>query len=172
MSSNRHPIISSRAFHLAVLAVGAAFLLTGAFHGNIWFDESYSVAIASKPFGEIWRIGSGDVHPVLFYWALHIINLCGGGITAYRVFTVFGAVAMAAIGYTHIRRDFGWRVGGLFTLLALFTPYVSFISIEIRMYSWATCMVMLTFVYAFRIFRNKQKRLDAGQEVDAPFRCG
>jgi hypothetical protein len=168
MVSKRHPVISSRWFHLVVLAVGTAYLLTGAFHGNLWFDESYSVGIARNSFAEIWRIGSGDVHPVLYYWALHVIHLLGGDLTAYRVFTVFGAVSMAAIGFTHLRRDFGWRTGLLFTVLAIWTPYVSFIAIEVRMYSWATCMVMLTFVYGFRIMRNKAARLRDGDDANAP----
>lgn len=155
MASNRHPLLSSRWFHLLVLAVGAAYLLSGAFHDNIWFDESYSVAIANYSFPEIWHITSGDVHPPLYYWALHVIHLLGGDITAYRVFTVLGSVAMAAIGFTHLRRDFGWRAGLLFTVFALFTPYVSFIAIEVRMYAWASCLVMLTFVYGLRIIRCK-----------------
>ena len=58
----------SKRFHVMLLIVGLAFLLTGSFHGNVWFDESYSVSIANNSFAKIWDIGSGDVHPVLFYW--------------------------------------------------------------------------------------------------------
>lgn len=152
-------ILSSRAFHLILLAAGALFLLTDAFHGNVWFDESYSVAIANHSFSEIWRIGAGDVHPVLFYWALHVLNLVfGQNILVYRLFAVAGAVALAALGYTHLRRDFGWRVGVLFTFLALFTPYVAIMAVEIRMYSWATFAVMLCAVHAWRICCVLRKR--------------
>ncbi len=150
--ARRFPFVSRRAFHLALLAFGTLFLLVGAFHGNVWFDESYSVAIANHSFGEIWTIGSGDVHPILFYWALHVLNLVfGQNILAYRLFAVLGAVALAALGYTHVRRDFGWRIGVLFSFLALFVPYVSVMAVEIRMYSWATFSVMLCAVYAYRI---------------------
>ena len=65
--------LSGVPFHVVVLALGAAFLLIDAFHGNVWFDESYSVAIARHSFADIWAIGSNDVHPVLFYWCLHIL---------------------------------------------------------------------------------------------------
>lgn len=119
-------VLSSRWFHLVVLALGSAFVLVGAFHGYIWFDESYSVAIANHSFSEIWRIGSGDVHPVLFYWALHALNLVfGQNILAYRLFTVLGSVALASLGYTHVRRDFGWKPGVLFTAFVLFIPYTA-----------------------------------------------
>lgn len=152
--------------HGALLVVGAAFLLTGAFHGQVWFDESYSVAIADKSFANIWRIGSSDVHPVLFYWALHVLQLItGGDIAVYRIFTVAGAVATAALGLTHLRRDFGYRIGLLFSFLALFMPYVSFLSIEIRMYSWATFCVMLAWIYAYRIIRLMLTRERLGRAM-------
>lgn len=145
-------VLSSRWFHLAVLALGSAFVLVGAFHGYIWFDESYSVAIANYSFSEIWRIGSGDVHPVLFYWALHVLNLVfGQNILVYRLFTVLGSIALASLGYTHVRRDFGWKPGVLFTAFVLFIPYTAIMSTEIRMYSWATFSVMLCALTAWRI---------------------
>ena len=144
--------LSSRWFHLAILVLGTAFVLIGAFHGYIWFDESYSVAIARHSFSEIWRIGSGDVHPVLFYWTLHVVNLIfGENILAYRLFAVAGSVALASLGYTHIRRDFGWKEGVLFTLFVLFIPYTAIMATEIRMYSWATFTVMLCALTAWRI---------------------
>lgn len=156
MAKNETNILSRKSTHIALIVIGAIFLMTGAFHGNIWFDESYSVAIASKSFADICSIGSGDVHPVLYYFALHIIYLLSGSvthITAYRIFTVCGAIAMSALGYTHLRKDYGWKVGLLFTFFAIFTPYISYLSIEVRMYSWASCMVMLTFIYACRIMQ-------------------
>ena len=147
-----HARFSSNAFHILLLVAGAAFLLTDAFHGNVWFDESYSVGIANHSFADIWYYSSGDVHPVLIYWALHVLNLVfGQNITIYRLFTVAGAIAMAVLGYTHVRRDAGWATGVLFSFFALFTPYISLMAVEIRMYSWATFAVMLCFIYAMRI---------------------
>ena len=147
-----HARFSSNAFHILLLVAGAAFLLTDAFHGNVWFDESYSVGIANHSFADIWYYSSGDVHPVLIYWALHVLNLVfGQNITIYRLFTVAGAIAMAVLGYTHVRRDAGWATGVLFSFFALFTPYISLMAVEIRMYAWATFAVMLCFIYAMRI---------------------
>lgn len=145
--------LSSRAFHLVVLGLGTLFLLTDAFHGNVWFDETYSVAISNHGFADIWTIGSGDVHPVLFYWGLHVFNLIfGQNVLVYRLFALAGAVALGVLGYTHVRRDFGWRAGVLFSFFALFTPYVAVMAVEIRMYSWATFTVMLCALTAWRIF--------------------
>lgn len=152
LSRGAHVRLSSSAFHILLLVAGAAFLLTDAFHGNVWFDESYSVGIANHSFADIWYYSSGDVHPVLIYWALHVLNLVfGQNITIYRLFTVAGAIAMAVLGYIHVRRDHGWATGVLFSFFALFTPYISLMAVEIRMYSWATFAVMLCFIYAIRI---------------------
>ena len=147
LSRGAHARLSSSAFHILLLVAGAAFLLT-----DVLFDESYSVGIANHSFADIWYYSSGDVHPVLIYWALHVLNLVfGQNITIYRLFTVAGAIAMAVLGYTHVRRDHGWATGVLFSFFALFTPYISLMAVEIRMYSWATFAVMLCFIYAMRI---------------------
>lgn len=141
--------------HWILLAAGFVFLLTDAFHGNIWFDETYSVAIARYPFDQIWTIDSSDVHPVLFYWALHVLYLIfGTNLVAYRVFTVCGAWALALLGFTHMRRDFGPRAGVWFTFLALFMPYIPTMAVQIRMYSWATFAVTLCALSAWRIAKR------------------
>ena len=145
-------LLESTRFHVVLLVVGLAFLLTGAFHGNVWFDESYSVSIANNSFAEIWDIGSGDVHPVLFYWALHVLeSLFGQNLLVYRLFTIAGIFSLAMLGFTVIRHDFGWKTGLIFSFLALFTPYLAYISVEIRMYSWAIFSVTLCALYAWRI---------------------
>lgn len=145
-------LLGSRWFHVVLLVVGLAFLLTGAFHGNVWFDESYSVSIANNSFAEIWDIGSGDVHPVLFYWALHVLeSLFGQNLLIYRLFTVAGILSLVMLGFTVIRHDFGWKTGLIFSFLVLFTPYLAYISVEIRMYSWAIFSVTLCALYAWRI---------------------
>lgn len=152
MLSRLRAFVKTKAFHILLLLVGLSFLLTGAFHGNVWFDESYSVAIANHSFADIWDIGSGDVHPVLFYWALHVLNLAfGQNILAYRLFTVAGTFSLAVLGLMVMRRDFGWKTGILFSFFALFTPYLTYMAVEIRMYSWASFSVMLCALYAWRI---------------------
>ena len=100
-------ILNKPLTHGVFIAVGSLFLLLTAFHGDIWFDESYSVAIASQSFSAIWTYGSCDVHPILYYCALHILYLIAGVgfganttilITVYRVFTVLGAITLALLG--------------------------------------------------------------------------
>ncbi len=151
------------AIHVAVLVAGAAMLVASAFHGAVWFDESYSIAIAWHSFADIWRIGANDVHPVLFYWCLHVLYLAFGlNVLAYRLFTVAGIVALGVLGVTHVRRDFGPRVGVLFSFFVLFAPCSAYLGLQIRMYSWAAFAVAVVFLYAYRIYARADGRAPLG----------
>ena len=61
--------------HIALIILGIIFITIPVFHNNLWFDESYSVGMANKSFIDIWQIGSNDVHPILYYWILHLIYI-------------------------------------------------------------------------------------------------
>ena len=77
--------------HIAVIIIGIIFLAIPIFHSNLWFDESYSVAICNHNFLDIWKIGAYDVHPILYYFVLHIINIIfGNNIMIYRLFSWTG----------------------------------------------------------------------------------
>ena len=113
-------------FHIGIIIVGILFLAIPIFHSNLWFDESYSVGIANHSFQEIWEIGSHDVHPILYYWILHIMNLIFGNcMIAYRIFSWICACAVGILGFTHIRKDFGKKVGILFSFFSLFLPVIT-----------------------------------------------
>lgn len=141
---------------LLIILVGTIFLLIPAFHSNIWFDESYSVAIANHSFAEIWTIGSHDVHPILYYWMLKIINIIfGENIIAYRIFSVLGIVTLGILGLTHIKKDFGKTAGLLFTFFSFFLPVMLNYALEIRMYSWTIVFVSLTAIYLYRLIKQK-----------------
>lgn len=141
--------------HIIIIIVGAIFIALPIFHTNLWFDESYSVAMAEHDFKQIWLIGGNDVHPILYYWVLHIINLLfNNSIIAYRVFSWLCMVLTGIVGFTHIRKDFGEKVGILFSFLSLFIPMTGEYSGEIRMYSLGLLLGTLMCIYAYRIYKN------------------
>ena len=144
--------ITLKQWHIAIIVIGIIFVSLGAFHCNLWFDESYSVGLARHTFGEIWSIGGHDVHPILYYWMLRIVYLItGGSIMAYRIFSVIPIALMIVLGYTHIRKDFGEKTGFIFSFLAAFLPEMAQYAIEIRMYSWAILAVTILAIYAYRL---------------------
>lgn len=145
--------------HIAIILLGAVLLLLPAFHTNIWFDESYSVGLVNHSFGEIWTIGSHDVHPILYYWLLKIINLIfGTNIVAYRIFSVLGILVLGILGLTHIKKDFGKRTGLLFTFFSMFLPVMLTYALEIRMYSWTIVFVTLMAIYLNRFIKEKNSK--------------
>lgn len=147
--------ITLKQWHIAVIVIGIIFVSLGAFHSNLWFDESYSVGLARHTFGEIWSIGGHDVHPILYYWMLRIVYLMTGGtIMAYRIFSVIPIAIMIILGYTHIRKDFGEKTGFIFSFLSAFLPEMAQYAIEIRMYSWAILAVTILAIYAYRLTKE------------------
>ena len=141
--------------HIAIIILGIIFISIPIFHQNIWLDESYTLGIVSKSFSDIWNIGSNDVHPILYYWMLHIIYLIfGSNIYIYRIFSMIPVAILAILGYTHIKKDFGEKVGFLFSFLTLFLPISCVYSGEIRMYTWAMLFVSIMSIYAYRIYRQ------------------
>lgn len=150
--------INIKYIHIAIIIIGIIFISIPIFHTCLWFDESYSVAIANHSFAEIWTIGGHDVHPVLYYWLLHILNLIfGNNILVYRLFSMICMSILGIVGYTHIRKDFGEKAGLLFSFFVFFLPVNLVYTGEIRMYSLAMLLVTLTAIYAYRIYKNKDK---------------
>lgn len=140
--------------HIIVIILGSIFIALSIFHSNLWFDESYSVGIANHSFKDIWIIGGSDVHPIFYYFTLHVLNLIfGNNILIYRVFSMLCTVLLGIIGFTHIRKDFGERVGLIFSFLVFFFPVSLVYAGEIRMYSLAMLLVTLTAIYAYRIYK-------------------
>lgn len=138
--------------HIAIIIIGSIFILLGAFHSNIWFDETYSVALVHHNLKEIWTIGGNDVHPILYYIFLKILNIIfGENIIIYRLFSAIPVMIMGIIGYTHIRKDFGKKTGIIFSFLSLFLPMMSTYAVEIRMYTLSMLLTTLTAIYAYRI---------------------
>ncbi len=142
--------------NIIIIILGTIFISLGAFHTNIWFDESYSVAISNHSFSEIWNIGGNDVHPVFYYIMLKIVSLIfGNNILVFRLFSIVPIVILSILGITHIRKDYGERTGIIFSFLTLFLPIIASYSSEIRMYTWVMLFVTITAIYANRIYKDE-----------------
>lgn len=144
--------------YVAIILLGAIFIILPCIHKNLWFDESYSVAIANHKFADIWAIGSNDVHPILYYCMLRIVKvLFNNNIIACRILSCVPLIIMSILGYTHIRKDFGNKVGLLFSFFILFWPTSIMYSGEIRMYTWSMLFVAVMSIYTYRIFKDEFK---------------
>lgn len=142
--------------HIAIIIIGFLFISLSIFHTNMWFDESYSVAIARHSFSEIWSISGNDVHPAFYYFCLHFLYLIfGNNLIFYRILSASAFLILAVLGYTHIRKDFGEKTGILFSFFSLFLPVANQYSNEIRMYSLGMLLGTILIIYAYRIYKRK-----------------
>lgn len=143
--------------HIILIILGAIFIILPCFHTNLWFDESYTVSISRKPFLEIWDFVAHDVHPVLYYYIIKIVSfLTNGSIICMRVFSAVPIVIMSILGYTHIKKDFGEKIGVLFSFFTIFWPTSVVYASELRMYTWEMLFVTLTAIYAYRILKYRE----------------
>lgn len=143
--------------HILLLCVGGVFLLSCTLHQNLWFDETYSVALAKTSFPELIQYASADVHPLLYYLLLKLWSLVAGtSILSLRLFSVVGAQALAVLGITHIRRDFGARTGFWYSFIIYALPAVVRYAGEIRMYTWLPFFATLTAIYAYRVYQTQK----------------
>ena len=142
--------------HIAIIIVGIIFIALNIFHSNLWFDESYSVAISKHSFSEIWSIGANDVHPILYYFVLHIVGMITNyNIIALRLVSFLPLAILGILGYTHIRKDFGYKTGSIFSFLILFLPVSAEYAGEIRMYSLGMLLGTIMAIYAYRIYKGQ-----------------
>ena len=145
--------------HIALIILGIIFITIPVFHNNLWFDESYSVGMANKSFIDIWQIGSNDVHPILYYWILHLIYIIfGSNIYLYRIASMIPIAILGILGYTHIKKDYGEKEGILFSFFTFFLPIASVYSGEIRMYTWEMLFVTIMAIYAYRIYKKSSTK--------------
>lgn len=135
-----------------VFVVGIALNAVDAFFPYLWFDESYSVALASHTFADIWRIGAKDVHPVLYYWMLHLVYLVfGQSLWAMRLFSVAGVASCAGLSCAGAKELVGKKSALVAAALVFVSPWSILEATDIRMYSWAAAFVMLCWVFALKI---------------------
>ena len=156
-------IFKPKYIHIAVIILGIIFMSLSIFHTNMWFDESYTIGIVRHSFSEIWNITSYDVHPPFYYFCLHILNLIfGENIIVYRLFSAITIALTAILGYTHIRKDFGEKVGFWFSFLTLMLPVSAQYAGEIRMYSLGMLLGTIMCIYAYRIYKKDIDKLRYG----------
>ena len=145
--------------HIVLLVLGTAFLVFGAFYPAIWFDESYTVGLMNHDLITLCSIASYDVHPHLYYILLKLVTMVfGNNIVVMRLFSVAGGVALAVLGFSHIRRDFDAKVGFWFSFFCFAMPVMFKYAWQIRMYTWAPFFVTLAAIYAYRIAYGGDER--------------
>ena len=134
-------------FPVLALCCAVAITTTSALMGrgrSLWFDEQYSLILASKPVPELIRLTAVDAHPPLYYLMLKSwMPLAQGNIDMLRTFNclLLGAAVLTLL--VMLRDLFGERVACLCMPLLLCGGFTLRYGYELRMYAMAMLLATL-----------------------------
>src|SRR5205085_742609 len=129
---------------LLIIALGALLRIYKLGSDSVWLDEAYSIQISHKSLPEIVEETSKDVHPPLYYFALHYwIKLFGDSEFYARLLSaLFGTLAILVIYFVGALL-FDRATGLLASLLVALSPFNIAFSQEARMYTLFTLLAIL-----------------------------
>lgn len=147
-----------------ILVIGCFLRFFRLSHQALWFDETFSVTVASETdLSELIRWMALDVHPPLYYICLHpFLQLLGDGpLGARSLSSLSGCLTLVALPF--VARDLGLgRKGTLFaTFLLAFSPLHIYYSQEARMYILAALEALLA-IAAFYLALDQDRWRDWG----------
>ena len=123
---------------------------------QVWFDESYSIWITkNKTISETINITSVDAHPPFYYILLNIWGrIFNFNIMSLRALSIiFFAVSILFIGL-FVKKIYGKKVATVVSLLMVFSPFLLRYSYEIRMYSLASFIALISTILFCKIMRG------------------
>jgi 4-amino-4-deoxy-L-arabinose transferase-like glycosyltransferase len=147
------PRFPSRARSLAIpfLALAAVLLLAGALRihhldrESFWLDESFSALIAPTSLTHIVHETMDDVHPPLYYVALHYwVRLAGDTETGTRLLSVMFSLALILAAFLLASRLAGRRPAFLAALVLTWSPFQIEYAQEARMYALLALLATLS----------------------------
>lgn len=154
---------------LLILALAAAVRFYWLEAQSLWHDEGNSARIAERSIRLILEGAAGDIHPPLYYLALHYWRaLLGQSEFALRSFSVMGGVGLVALTYVlgaHLGQ--GGRPGsdasvgtgdvptGLAAaFLAAINPFQVYYSQEARSYIWVAFLAAAATYCGYRFLKS------------------
>ena len=144
---------AGRAVLLLIVLAGIALRIYRLDAQSFWYDEGNSARIAERSLQLIIAGAAGDIHPPLYYIALHYWRaLFGESEFALRMLSVLCGVGLLIFTYLLARRLFTPRAGLIAAALVALSPFAVYYSQEARMYvmlafeaavsTWALCSIL------------------------------
>src|SRR5512139_2767685 len=118
---------------ILILAAAARFFQLDA--QSFWNDEGTSARVAERSLPLITAAAIGDIHPPLYYYALHFWRgLFGSSEFALRSLSAVLGVLLVGLTFLIGRKAFSAGVGLLAAFVAAINPFQIYYSQEARMY--------------------------------------
>src|SRR6266849_1006024 len=139
-----------------VISVGALLRIVKLGSESLWLDEAYSIYTSQESLPEIVPEISKDVHPPLYYFALHYwLKFFGDSESATRSLSVvFGVIAIPWIyGLASLLFD---RMTGLFSAVLLAWSHFNIeYSQEARMYELLALLSLGSFYFFLKLLKEE-----------------
>lgn len=155
MRDNRRPPAATIIIIAATLGgFGLRLYRLGA--GSLWYDETVSALLASRPVPALIAHTAADIHPPGYYLLLRFWRgLAGGGEFSLCFFSLFFGVLLIPTAYA-LGRRFAGRASGVWSaLLVAVSPYNVWYSQEARMYTLAAFLGMVVLWCALRFYTGE-----------------
>ncbi len=138
------PQALARAGLLVLIVLGGTLLrFAGLGNESIWLDEATSILIARMDLPSVVAWTAADIHPPLYYFALHFWLGLGESEFAVRALSAMFGVWTIVIVYALARALFDSDVGLLSASLLALSPMHIWYSQEARMYPMVTAWSLL-----------------------------
>jgi len=109
---------------------------------RFWYDEIFTIGLASHPFSEIIPLTASDVHPPLYYFLVHLMMNVGawfGGwshsLAWLRLTSIVPGVLLCLAGWWAARRYWDRESAGWVLFLFAFSPPLIHYSLELRSFA-------------------------------------
>jgi mannosyltransferase len=148
---------------ILVTALGAALRVYKLGSESVWLDEAFSIKIAHGSPSRIIEETSEDVHPPLYYFALHYwMGLFGDSEFSSRLLSaLFGVLSILAI-YKLAALLYNRGTGLLAATLLAFSHFHIEFSQEARMYTLLSLLSLLSAYFFLRLLEGKSRFALAG----------
>jgi mannosyltransferase len=121
-------------------------------HQSLWYDEGFSVYVASMSLGEITAHTARDIHPPFYYYLLHFwLLIVDSTEFALRFLSLIFGVLTVPLIYTVGKRFLGRASGLLAAGLVAISPLFLWYSQEARMYTLVTFLCLLSTYLLLRV---------------------
>jgi 4-amino-4-deoxy-L-arabinose transferase-like glycosyltransferase len=131
-------------FVIASAALAFALRVAGLGAQSLWYDEGFSVYLASQSLTAITRLTAGDIHPPLYYYLLHgWIALAGTNEFALRFLSLLPSVLTVPV-VARLAGRAGAPAAAVGALLAAAAPAAVWYGQEARMYALLVLLVALS----------------------------
>lgn len=141
------------------LAMLTLLMLPNLIGASAYFDEGYSAFLAKHDVITMAFYTALDVHPPLYYAALHVWQFFSGdSVAGLRLLSVVFAWIAVAFGFLIARRWFGRQAAWIAVILMALSPLLIRYGATMRMYTMALAIAFSATYVLLRALESKDKK--------------